>query len=184
MTRKIRYTIKKVLSMKLRGDGFPLTIAITLALLLIFCGISEYFRVSLITQGIRDAVQQSVIAVINDNYNDVYHPVREGYAAGYYPTDTAWDESVDLGDVYANLSATLGMSSSGGGYAKYAGEALEYRISGLAVEISNNGLASGESEGYLADCTIDVEIPMSFAGSILPPLNLTLKTQAKYIPLF
>ncbi|WP_195377279.1 hypothetical protein [Anaerotruncus rubiinfantis] len=31
-----------------RGDGFPMTIAATLCLLLIFCGISEYFRVTII----------------------------------------------------------------------------------------------------------------------------------------
>ena len=65
-----------------RGDGFPMTIAVTLVLLLIFCGISEYFRVSIISQGVRDSVQQAVISTINDNYDDVYHAVREGYAAG------------------------------------------------------------------------------------------------------
>jgi len=70
-----------------RGDGFPMTIAVTLCLLLIFCGISEYFRVTIIVQGVRDAVQQSVISTINDNFDDVYHAVREGYAAGYAPTD-------------------------------------------------------------------------------------------------
>ena len=37
-----------------RGDGFPLTIAVTFCLLLIFFGISEYFRVTIIAQGIRD----------------------------------------------------------------------------------------------------------------------------------
>ena len=70
-----------------RGDGFPLTIAVTFCLLLIFFGISEYFRVTIIAQGVRDAVQESVISTINDNFDDVYHAVREGYAAGYSPTE-------------------------------------------------------------------------------------------------
>ena len=168
-----------------RGDGFPLTIAVTLCLLLIFCGISEYFRVTIIAQGVRDAVQESVISTINDNFDDVYHAVREGYAAGYSPTeDGAWEESIDTGNIYAQLAATLGLTSTGNGYASYAGDELEYTISELAVTLSNNGLASGESEGYLANATLVLEIPTGFARRILPPVRMLLRVQAKYIPKF
>ncbi len=167
-----------------RGDGFPLTIAVTLCLLLIFCGISEYLRVTIIAQGVRDAVQQSVISTVNDNFDDVYHSVREGYAAGYFPTDDAWEESIDVGDIYAQLAMTLGLTSLGDRYASYAGEEMEYTISDLAVNISNNGLASGESEGYLADATLILEVPSGFAGTVLPPVRMLLKVQAKYIPKF
>lgn len=34
-----------------KGNGFPLAIAITLALVIIFCGISEYIRLLIIAQG-------------------------------------------------------------------------------------------------------------------------------------
>ena len=168
-----------------RGDGFPMTIAVTLCLLLIFCGISEYFRVTIIAQGVRDAVQEVVISTVNDNFDDVYHAVREGYAAGYSPTENGgWEESVDTGNIYAQLAATLGLNSTGSGYASYAGDELEYTISELAVTLSNNGLASGESEGYLANATLVLEIPTGFAGRILPPVRMLLRVQAKYIPKF
>jgi hypothetical protein len=168
-----------------RGDGFPLTIAVTFCLLLIFFGISEYFRVTIIAQGVRDAVQESVISTINDNFDDVYHAVREGYAAGYSPTeDGAWEESIDTGNIYAQLAATLGLASTGNGYASYAGDELEYTISELAVTLSNNDLASGESEGYLANATLVLDIPTGFAGRILPPVRMLLRVQAKYIPKF
>ena len=68
-----------------KGNGFPLAIAITLALVIIFCGISEYIRLLIIAQGVRDAVQTAVISTVNDNYDDVYHGVREGYSGGYQP---------------------------------------------------------------------------------------------------
>lgn len=168
-----------------RGDGFPLTIAVTLCLILIFCGISEYFRVTIIAQGVRDAVQQSVISTVNDNFDDVYHSVREGYAAGYFPTDDeSWEESLDTGNIYAQLALTLGLTATGDGYASYAGNELEYIISNLVVTLSNNGLASGESEGYLADATLVLEVPSSFAGTVLPSLQIQLRVQAKYIPKF
>ena len=50
-----------------KGNGFPLDIAITLALVIIFCGISEYIRLLIIAQGVRDAVQTAVISTVNDN---------------------------------------------------------------------------------------------------------------------
>ena len=168
-----------------RGDGFPLTIAVTLCLLLIICGISEYFRLTIIAQGVRNTVQQTVISTINDNFDDVYHAVREGYAAGYSPTnDESWVESIDTGNIYAQLAVTLGLTPTKGGYASYAGDNLEYTISDLNVTLSNNGFASGESEGYLADATLVLEVPSSFAGRLLPPLRMLLKVQAKYIPKF
>ena len=67
------------------GEGYPMVIAVTLCLLMLFMLISEYFRVNIIVQGVRDAVQQAVIATVNENYDDVYHSVREGYAAGWFP---------------------------------------------------------------------------------------------------
>ena len=168
-----------------RGDGFPLTVAVTLCLLLVFCGISEYFRVTIIAQGVRDAVQQSVISTVNDNFDDVYHSVREGYAAGYFPTDDeSWTESLDTGNIHAQLALTLGLTATGDGYASYSGDELEYTISDLAVTLSNNGLASGESEGYIADATLILEVPSSFAGKVLPPVRMLLRVQAKYIPKF
>lgn len=45
-----------------KGNGFPLAIAITLALVIIFCGISEYIRLLIIAQGVRDAMQTAVIS--------------------------------------------------------------------------------------------------------------------------
>lgn len=62
------------------GEGYPMVIAVTLCLLMLFMLISEYFRVNIIVQGVRDAVQQAVIATVNENYDDVYHSVREGFA--------------------------------------------------------------------------------------------------------
>ena len=72
------------------GEGYPMVIAVTLCLLMLFMVIAEYFRVNIIVQGVRDAVQQAVIATVNENYDDVYHSVREvgsrrGTASGSSP---------------------------------------------------------------------------------------------------
>ena len=75
------------------GEGTPMILAIVLVLLMLFCTVAEFSRVWIIAQGVKEAAQQAVISTINDNYDDVYHAVREGYAAGWYPDGTGrWDE--------------------------------------------------------------------------------------------
>ena len=167
------------------GEGYPMVIAVTLCLLMLFMVIAEYFRVNIIVQGVRDAVQQAVIATVNENYDDVYHSVREGYAAGWYPDGTGrWDESVDTGDVYGQLASTLGLEITGSGYQKISNGNVEYTISGLSVELSNNALSSGQSKGYTAAVEIRLEVPVRFLGNLLPAAEMMLHTEAKYVPVF
>ena len=167
------------------GEGYPMVIAVTLCLLMLFMVIAEYFRVNIIVQGVRDAVQQAVIATVNENYDDVYHAVREGYAAGWYPDGTGrWDESVDTGDVYGQLASTLGLENTGSGYQKISNGNVEYTISGLSVELSNNALSSGQSKGYTAAVEIRLEVPVRFLGNLLPAAEMMLHTEAKYVPVF
>ena len=164
------------------GEGTPMILAIVLVLLMLFCTVAEFSRVWIIAQGVKEAAQQAVISTINDNYDDVYHAVREGYAAGWFPEgDGEWSESIDAGDIYGNLSYILGLTTDGEGYMKYAGNELEYTISDLSVHVSNNAIASGRSEGYLATATLHLEVPTRFAGRVLPPVSLNLQVQAKYI---
>ena len=68
-----------------RAASFPMTIGTVLALIILLCGISEYFRLQVIAVGVRDAVEDAIISTVNDNYAGVYHGVREGYSGSYLP---------------------------------------------------------------------------------------------------
>lgn len=167
------------------GEGTPIILAIVLVLLMLFCAIAEFSRLWIIAQGVKEAAQQAVISTVNDNYDDVYHAVREGYAAGWYPDGTGrWDESIDTGDVYGQLSETLGLENTAGGYQKISDSEVEYTISDLSVVLENNSLGSGQSEGYTALVEIHLEVPVRFLGNLLPAASMTLHTEAKYVPLF
>lgn len=100
-----------------RGVAFPLIIAIVLVLVMLMCCISEYFRLLIVAQGVRDAVQEAVISTVNDNYDDVYHGVREGYSGAYQPLAGDFEESLDYGDIYGRLDDILGLTYRGGYHA-------------------------------------------------------------------
>lgn len=186
MTEKLKRILKNQ-----RGVSFPLTIAVTLALMIILCGVSEYFRLSLIAAGVKEATEDAIISVVNDNYANVYHGVREGYSGGYLPNGTgSWEEAVREGDVYACLDETLGTRSRGGRHEKYAGEngnTLEFAVTGLRVAVRNAPLAPTDLEHaqrYEADAVIHLEVPVRFGGRVLPSMKIRLKVQAGYTPVF
>lgn len=87
-------------------------IAITLVLLIIFTGISEYLRLLIVAQGVRDAVQAAVISTVVENYDEVYHGIREGYSGGYQPMAEDFYESLDYGDIYGRLDSILGLKAA------------------------------------------------------------------------
>ena len=177
--------MRKFLFRRHSGEGTPTTLAIVLALLMLFCAIAEFSRIWIISQGVKEAAQQAVISIVNDNYDDVYHSVREGYAAGWYPDGTGgWDESLDTGSVYRQLSTILGLQNAGYGFYKKANGEVEYTITGITVELDNNGLQSGQSEGFSALVEIHLQVPIRFLGNLLPSASMTLHTEAKYMPLF
>jgi hypothetical protein len=178
--------IKKALQDK-RGASFPLIVAITLALALIFCGVSEYFRLMIIAQGVRDAMQAAVISTVNDNYDDVYHGVREGYSGAYQPIAGDFEESLDYGDIYDRIDRILGLTGSGGYHNKSSADGgLEFRVWNLSVDIRNAPLASGDQAParFEADSIIMLEVPVSFAGKRLPPMQIRVKNTAGFIPTF
>ncbi|NCB42258.1 MAG: hypothetical protein EOM59_06520 [Clostridia bacterium] len=166
------------------GTAVPLAAAIALSLVLIFCGISEYLRVFILVQEVRDAVQQAVICVVNDNYDDAYHSIREGYAAGFVPDNGEWEESLDSGDVASNLAKTLDLKRKGGSYVKYAGEDTVFTVSDLVVTLKNAPIRSDGNEEFLAESSVLLEIPLRFGTEILPPVQVELEAQAEWIPIF
>lgn len=170
-----------------KGSGLPLAVAITLCLVLIFTGISENFRLILIAEGVRDALQSAVISTVNDNYDDVYHGVREGYSGGYQPIDSEFEESLDYGDIYDRLDNILGLTDNDDYDSKLTREGkTEFKISELEVDIKNAPLAGGDMDGqrFQIDSSILLEVPVSFGGKLLPSMKIKVKNSAGYTPKF
>lgn len=187
---RLREKIRKLLKDQ-RGVSFPLVIVVTLALIIILCGVSEYFRLQIIAAGVRESVEDAIISTVNDKYAGVYHGVREGYSGGYLPDgDTSWETAVSEGDIYTYLDRTIGTEVSGGRHTKYAGDsgrAMEFAIDSLSVTIRNAPLAPSDprnAQRFEADAVIRLEVPVRFGGKLLPSMHITMKVQAAYIEVF
>ena len=168
-----------------KGHSTPLTIALILGLLLLICAVSEFFRLGIIVQGVRDGLQQAVITVATTNYDETYNGLREGYTGGYALSGENWQENLDYDDVYYRLDNLLGTDESGGYHVKNDKSGYEYRLSGLSVDIINAPLTPGSSGDNLeADARIIIEIPLSFGWDALPPFTMEIRTRSAYMPRF
>ncbi|MCD8362360.1 MAG: hypothetical protein LUC98_05255 [Lachnospiraceae bacterium] len=182
--------IKEILGEQ-RASSFPLAVGIVLALLILLCGVSEYFRLQIIASGVRNAVEDAIISTVNDNYAGVYHGAREGYSGNYIPYGTeGWEEALDTGDIYAYLDETLGTVPDSGRHVKYADDSkteLEYAIDSLSVTIRNAPLAPSDPSGsqkFEADAVVRLVVPVRFGGRVLTDMTITLKVQAGYTEVF
>ena len=96
-----------------KGNSTPMTIALILGLLLLICAMSEFFRLTIIVQGVRDGLTSAVITVVTTNYDEAYHGLREGYSGGYILLGEHWEEKLDYDDVYRRLDVLLGTKKMG-----------------------------------------------------------------------
>jgi hypothetical protein len=170
-----------------QGSSYPLVICIALVIILISCGIFEYIRLVIISQGVRDAVQSAIISVAVGNYDDTYASLREGYSGGYENKGAGFSEKIDLGDVYSRLDKLLGLKVTGGKHVKDISGVMEYSVSNLAVTITNTPLAPSDPDSaqkFLADATIFLEVPLSYGWSALPSMQMTLECTAGYTAKF
>lgn len=168
-----------------KGMSYPVTAALVLALLIVLCVLAEFFRLSVIVYGVRNSLQESVISVATTNYNEVYDGLREGYSGGYFMTGDCWEETLDYGDVYTQLDRLLGTNPDNSYHVKWQGEGYEYRITNLDVSISNAPFAPGDAgRNFEADVSVQLEIPLSFGWEALPPVRMTIRTKAAYMPKF
>lgn len=167
------------------GMSYPLTAALVLALLLVLCVLAEFFRLSVIAYGVRGGLQESVTCVATTNYDEVYDGLREGYSGGYSMTGHGWEEVLDYGDVYAQLDRLLGTEPEGNYHIKRQGRGYEYRFTNLSVSIRNAPFAPGNAGcNFEADLSVQLEIPLSFGWEALPPIRMTIRTKAAYMPKF
>ena len=167
-----------------RGNALPLACAIVICLLLLSSTIMEYIRLTIIANGVRDALQAAVISVSTGNYDETYSSLREGYSGGYNKVGGVWRVKLDKGDIYAELDDLLGLDDA---HNKKADNYNEYSLSGLSVNITNPPFAPSNpnaSNEFTAEARVTLEVPLSFGWDMLPPLRITVRTTAGFTPKF
>jgi len=170
-----------------KGFSAPWTVVIAISALLFFVVVWQYMRLMTIASGVKDAVQSAVISTSVANYANVYNGIREGYSGGYTLSGSSWRQKVSKGNIYGRLDDLLGLSQRGDKHIKYNSDGIEYCVYDLSVSVDNAPLAPSSTRNigqFEATSTIMLEVPLSFCGDILPPMQIELTVKSKYTPKF
>ena len=178
--------LMKIFSNK-KGNSTPLILAVVLAIIILSCATFEYMRLMIVAIGVRDSVQAAIIDVAIENCDEVYNGLREGYSGGYSLTGVAWEQDLTTGDIYDRLEENLGLEQKGGKYVKYAGDVLEYEVSGLSIGVINAPFAPSNPKSinqFTVEGAVDVTVPLSFGWEHLLPMKIRMGLKAVYVPKF
>ena len=178
--------LKSILKDK-SGSSTPLILCIVLACLILSTVLFEYARLIIVAQGVRDAVQEAVIDVATENWDEAYTGLREGYSGGYRLSGTTWYSNVTTGNIYARLKDVLGLKYENGKYVKYAGEDMDFSIYGLSVSVANAPLAPSDPNSIsqlTVTGAVTVEVPLSYGWGSHPNLKINSRFKSVYVPKF
>ena len=146
----------------------------------------EYTRASIISTGVRDAVESAIRTTATSNAYNTFHGVREGNSGAYEPDGSGgWSEMVTTADVVYKLRNLLNLKSQSGGYVRLLpdGKSYEFKISGINVEAEITPLGDNKQQStYHTKCL--VEVPFQFGFGYLPDIRIHMKHQSIYVPRF
>jgi hypothetical protein len=143
-----------------KGSAVVKAVAVIFAMTFIFSIVFQYARVLIITFGIREAVRNELIMIVNSNYSTSFYGMCEGNT-GAYGFDNGWHDISCLGDAENDIVSMLGLQKSGGAYEKTeSGGKPEYSIKDINVTITNADFASN-SVKFRAHVSYTLSIPVT-----------------------
>ncbi|GHV18552.1 hypothetical protein FACS189425_07540 [Clostridia bacterium] len=158
-----------------RGSMQILAVVALMVTLILFTGIREAYRLSLVSEGLRDALQNAVVQVATSNYNGTYQGQRQGYSGGYDKADpaAAWTEALNRGDVRNALNTLL-----------VAGN--DYTIDSVDVTAANATFArtAGNISRVEIAATMTVQLYYHAGNLASVPITLNIRVRSGYTQKF
>ena len=141
----------------------------------------EFLRISAVCNALERHVQQSILAVVTENYQEIYSGVKKGTAASYSFDETSADFSylTDEGDVMRFLANDMHLSSCGTGC--YVSQGNDYTIKNLRLSINSDSKVVQGSGVFKIDADFDVTIPFKSVLSSLPEMDKQLHLTARWM---
>lgn len=176
--------VKKKLSSQQGMSIYLLALILFIVLAIIFAGLSEYTRISMICTSIRTNVEKAITTTATSNAYNTYHGVREGNSGAYEPNGSGgWSETVTTADVVYKLKSLMNLKYKDGGYIHNNKDGLEFKISNINVEAEITPLGNNKIQStYHTTCV--VEVPFSMGFKYLPYVSINMALDSTYVPRF
>lgn len=141
----------------------------------------EVVKAGSIIYEVKDAMNEACVYTANENFDDIYKSLRDGYTGGYETVNKRiFRDKRDYADNINRLVDILAVSTDGDTFVKENDNTEFYKFYDLDVQITNTGLRN-QSKYYTIDMYLVLEIPMQIS-KISIPLTVNLHSQAMWQP--
>ena len=145
--------------------------------------IMETLRVTTIIFEVKDAMNECCVYVLNENYDDIYKSIRDGYT-GAYRTDgrSSFSDYRDYADIVSRLVDILAVETDGETYVKPNDDTGHeyYKFYDVSVTLTNTGLRR-QQRMYYIDMYLKLDVPMQLS-KINFPLTINLHSSSIWTP--
>ncbi|MBR1453083.1 MAG: hypothetical protein IJ593_00330 [Lachnospiraceae bacterium] len=141
----------------------------------------EIVKAGSIIHKVKDAMNEATVYVANENYDDIYKSLRDGYTGGY-KTEAKYifRDHRDYADIVTRLVDILDVETDGSEFIKNENDVEYYKFYDVDVKITNTGLLQ-QKKFYNIDMYLVLEIPMQIS-KISIPLKVNLHSKAEWHP--
>ena len=145
--------------------------------------VMESLRVTSIIFKVKDAMNESTVYILNENYDDIYKSIRDGYTGAYKTNDkNNFSDYRDYADVVSRLVDILAVETDGSNFVKVDEDTdyEYYKFYDVSIKLTNTGLKRQDKK-YFVDMYLKLDVPMQFS-KINFPLTLNLHSSAIWYP--
>lgn len=174
--------LKKVLSiLRRKGGGMePFTAAFLVLVMLMLAFGLELWRLHATTTGVYDSMRSAAMTTVTENAPTLYAAETDMAGDAYTYTGSGWQADVDTSAITDMLANHLGLRQSGGDWIRYDESGHElYRLSGLAVQVSNPLAPSSDpSTADKLTVTVTFTLRTVWQSGVALPVSVPMKIEA------
>lgn len=174
--------LQRILRILRRKDGGmePFTAAFLLVVMLMLAFSLELWRLHAVTTGVYDAMRSATVTTVTENAPALYAAETDMAGDTYAYSGSGWQTSMDTSAITNMLATHLGLRQNGSNWIGYdAGGHERYRLSGLAVQVSNPLAPSGApSTADKLTITVTFTLKTVWQSGVVLPVSVPMKVEA------
>lgn len=147
--------------------------------MLVIIAVLEGLHITTTVNQVYDKANAAVLSVAAANVPNVWNGSRDSSGTARHFDGLDWHSVVTTAEVESAMCTSLGLTAAGDSLVHQTGARPSYRIENLTTHYVNveNGQLSFTT-------TLTVSVPLSIAGSLLPPITKRLEVKTTYEPKF
>lgn len=174
------------------GNMTPYVIVLILVFMMLMAAVWEYLRIYAVLALVDQSVISAVEGVTEENWDEIYQGVREGYAGAYTKDKQvdSWEEIINRKRITEQMKEMIDFKEDGLLLSKVDEEgSLIFSIKPDAMEINviNAEFDDQEGSSLVVEAVNQVELPFMFLSGVfkdIPSITFERTTRCRYVPKF